>query len=194
LKDTFPNSPNSQRIPQSVVFRCSRNNNVLKLFPGLQKINLYFQKIVYFQGASVIRMLEYYMGPERFQKGVSRFLTKFSYANAETQDLWLALQSEMEEGTNITLLMDTWTRQMGYPVLRAEITHDVVNITQHRYLANRNEKYLPTDSPFEYKWEVPLRILSGNDQKTFKNVLMHHMEENSEKIRNSNDKEILRKL
>lgn len=39
------------------------------------------------QGASIIRMLENFMGTS-FQTGINNFLKKYMYANAVTQDLW----------------------------------------------------------------------------------------------------------
>ncbi|CAG7716886.1 unnamed protein product, partial [Allacma fusca] len=41
-----------------------------------------FDTISYSKGASVIRMLENFMGPKNFQQGVSKFLKKFAYKNA----------------------------------------------------------------------------------------------------------------
>ena len=68
-------------------------------------------------GASVLRMLEDFMGPEEFRIGVKRFLEKYKYGNAVTADLWHELTGVSSSELNITRIMDTWTRQMGYPVL-----------------------------------------------------------------------------
>ena len=43
------------------------------------------------QGSSVIRMLEQWMGRERFFSGISRYLRAYQYTNARTDDLWAAL-------------------------------------------------------------------------------------------------------
>ena len=57
------------------------------------------------------------MGPEEFRIGVKRFLEKYKYGNAVTADLWHELTGVSSSELNITRIMDTWTRQMGYPVL-----------------------------------------------------------------------------
>ena len=75
-----------------------------------------FDSISYSKGASVLRMLESFMGAEEFRIGIKRFLEKFIYQNAVTSDLWDVLTT-VSKGLNITRIMDTWTRQMGYPVL-----------------------------------------------------------------------------
>ncbi len=41
----------------------------------------------------------------------------FRYGNAVTADLWHQLSKVSPEGLNITRIMDTWTRQMGFPYL-----------------------------------------------------------------------------
>ena len=61
------------------------------------------------------------MGDEMFRIGVKRFLEKYKYANAVTKDLWRELEAiSVEKSTrlNIEHIMDTWTRQMGFPVIQ----------------------------------------------------------------------------
>ena len=76
-----------------------------------------FDAISYSKGASVLRMLEDFMGAEEFRIGIKRFLKKHEYGNAVTADLWQELSSVSSKQLNISRIMDTWTRQMGYPVL-----------------------------------------------------------------------------
>ena len=64
------------------------------------------------------RMLENFMGDEEFRIGIKRFLEKYKYANAVTKDLWKELESISSKQLNITHIMDTWTRQMGFPVIQ----------------------------------------------------------------------------
>ena len=62
-------------------------------------------------------MLENFMGAEEFRIGVKRFLERFKYGNAMTIDLWKELEGVSSFDLNITGIMDTWTRQMGYPLI-----------------------------------------------------------------------------
>ena len=75
-----------------------------------------FDSISYSKGASVLRMLENFMSPDKFRIGIKRFLSKFTYQNAVTSDLWETL-SMVSNSLNISKIMDTWTRQMGYPLV-----------------------------------------------------------------------------
>ena len=65
-------------------------------------------------------MLENFVGSENFRIGVRNFLKKYKYGNAVTQDLWNELKKVLP-GLDISGIMDTWTRQMGYPVVNVKI-------------------------------------------------------------------------
>ncbi|HLY76623.1 MAG TPA: M1 family metallopeptidase, partial [Thermoplasmata archaeon] len=51
-----------------------------------------FDEITYGKGASVLRMIERYLGEEAFRKGVNTYLERFQYSNASHDDLWTALE------------------------------------------------------------------------------------------------------
>ncbi|NWV24852.1 PSA aminopeptidase, partial [Origma solitaria] len=77
-----------------------------------------FDAISYSKGASVIRMLHDYIGDEDFRKGMNLYLTKFQQRNAATEDLWESL--EKASGKPIAAVMNTWTKQMGFPLIYVE--------------------------------------------------------------------------
>ncbi len=81
------------------------------------EINEIFDAISYMKGGSLIRMLERFLGPETFRKGISEYLSKYAYQNASTADLWNALGRS--SGQDVRTIMESWTRQTGYPVLLA---------------------------------------------------------------------------
>ena len=64
-----------------------------------------FDTITYRKGASVLRMLENFMGPEEFRIGIKRFLEKYKYGNAVTSQLWTELEGISD--LNVTRIMDT---------------------------------------------------------------------------------------
>ena len=47
-----------------------------------------FDVLTYEKGASVLRMLEQFLGPAVFRDGVREYLRRHAYANADTGDLW----------------------------------------------------------------------------------------------------------
>lgn len=92
-------------------------------------------------------MLENMMGADNFAKGVSSYLTEFKYSNAETQDLWNHLQ-KFADDMSVTNVMDTYTRQMGFPLITVNRSGDTLTFTQSRYLSNVHSKYNVSDSPY----------------------------------------------
>ena len=62
-----------------------------------REIDEIFDAISYQKGASVIRMLHEYLGEADFKKGLHDYLTKHSYGNAATADLWEALEQAVAE-------------------------------------------------------------------------------------------------
>ncbi|XP_069668648.1 aminopeptidase A-like isoform X2 [Periplaneta americana] len=130
-----------------------------------------FDSISYSKGASVIRMLEDFLGEKEFRDGITAFLNKFKFANAVTQDLWNQLQTVAKD-VNVTRVMDTWTRQMGFPVVTATRDHNgAVTIKQSRFLSDPNAN-VTDDSPFGYKWDIPISYItskSNSVQRTWLN-------------------------
>lgn len=66
------------------------------------QINAVFDTIAYSKGASVIRMMENFMGDKDFQLGIHNFLVKYQFQNAITQDLFDELTAVSSEGLEIT--------------------------------------------------------------------------------------------
>lgn len=82
-------------------------------------------------------MLEDAVNQENFKAGVTKYLENHQFENAVTQDLWNALQEIVLDEINVTEFMNTWTMQMGYPVI--DVTSDSEGnyvLKQRRYLTN----------------------------------------------------------
>ncbi|XP_066980516.1 glutamyl aminopeptidase-like [Macrobrachium rosenbergii] len=127
-----------------------------------------FDSISYSKGASVLRMLEDFLGPEVFRVGVSNFLRKFKYDNAVTKDLWTELENISSGRLDISNIMDTWTRQMGYPVLsvkRSAVDSNKIEMRQTRFLSDPKAES-PDDSPFRYRWDIPVTYVTDVSNKT----------------------------
>ncbi len=74
-----------------------------------------FGRLTYEKGASILRMLEQYLGAETFRDGIRHYLRKHSYANTVTTDLWDAI--EEVSGEPVRDVMNTWILQGGYPLV-----------------------------------------------------------------------------
>ena len=94
---------------------------------------------------------------------------RFKYVNAVTNDLWTALAEVAEGRLDIKEIMDTWTLQMGYPVLQVQpVTASLCQITvsisqversgpasyrvrQQRYLTDNRLEGQGANSPYNYR-------------------------------------------
>ena len=133
------------------------------------EVSQLFDAISYSKGASVIRMLENFLGEESFRKGLNRYLSSHMYDNARTEDLWSAL--ETESGQPVTAIMDSWVKQMGYPVLQVESDRTggqtTLSVTQERFVYDRLLDDGGPDSDFDNEvWRVPVSASQGSEEST----------------------------
>ena len=93
-----------------------------------------FDVLTYEKGASVLRMLEQYLGTEPFRRGISLYLSKHKYANTETTDLWDAIEESTKEP--VRQMMDSWIYQEGHPLITVEAINDgkTLRLSQQRFM------------------------------------------------------------
>jgi tricorn protease interacting factor F2/3 len=115
-----------------------------------------FDEISYGKGASILRMIEAYIGPDSFQKGVGNYLQKFRYSNASGHDLWTHLQEA--SGTEVSRIMEAWISKLGFPVITATLSGNKLVLEQERFLqAGGIEKQT---------WPVPITmVVNGKPQR-----------------------------
>ncbi len=120
-----------------------------------QDADAMFDLLTYEKGGSVLRMLEQYLGEDRYRDGIRHYLDKHQYANTETSDLWDAI--EHVTGEPARSVMDSWIFQRGYPLISVEASGASVTLTQARF------RYTPVAGGDDTLWQVPvvLRYSSG---------------------------------
>jgi len=128
-----------------------------------------FDVLTYEKGASVLRMLEQYLGADVFRDGVRGYLREHAYANADTGDLWAALGQAA--GAPIPAVMDGWILRPGFPLVSVRLEDRELVLTQQRFT------YLPAPPPAlpwkpaprvdeaqSQRWQVPVQLrLDGAD-------------------------------
>lgn len=129
------------------------------------EITAIFDEISYKKGSSVIRMMENFVGAENFYSGITTYLNKFIYDNAETADLFSILQDNVGKEINVMAIMDTWTRQKGFPVVNVRKTENKYILTQKRFLADPDVQIDPSDSEYGYKWTIPITYITNKSSE-----------------------------
>ncbi|XP_058451744.1 aminopeptidase N isoform X2 [Malaya genurostris] len=120
-----------------------------------------FDPITYSKGASIIRMMNSFLGRDAFKAGITQYLKQYQYDNADQEDLWEILTEHghshrtLPSTLDVKQIMDTWTLQPGYPVITAErLGEKLLRISQQRFM-------LPTkDESDTTRWYVPITIVT----------------------------------
>jgi len=132
------------------------------------EIETLFDGVAYGKTASVLRMIEAYLGPEDFRKGVNAYLEKHAYANATAEDFWN--QMAASSGKPVDQIMPGFTQQPGAPLIAVKSSCSQkklgkfkkawttqVTLSQQRYFADASK----LDSGSQELWQVPVNLRSA---------------------------------
>ncbi|CAK1546283.1 unnamed protein product [Leptosia nina] len=123
-----------------------------------------FNAVAYQKSGSVIRMMQHFLTPEVFRRGLVLYLVANSRTAVTPPNLYVSLQQALDESSHrlpfpVATIMERWTTQGGFPVLSVErqaATAQSISIAQRRYLTD------PALSSSE-QWHVPVNwVLSTN--------------------------------
>jgi aminopeptidase N len=125
----------------------------------------FFDSISYDKGMAVLRLLRGFLGWDDFQRGLQNYINKYKFKNARMSELWKTFQEAVNGRFNVGQVMDTWTRQMGFPVVTVKhLRGNTYRLDQKRFLLNPNDKYDPQKSAFRYKCRIPFTYKLQGDR------------------------------
>lgn len=134
--------------------------------PGDQEINIDASSapIIYSKGALIMRILEGYIGDEKFFTGIRHYLNKFAFKAATSDDCWNAFEEAINEP--IKEFADSWVKQKGYPYITVSQSGNKVHLEQKRFT------FLPLED--ESVWFIPLnvRIFMADGSEKVMNYVM----------------------
>ncbi|XP_033978205.1 endoplasmic reticulum aminopeptidase 2 [Trematomus bernacchii] len=146
------------------------------------QIKQMFDTASYDKGACVLHMLRHFLTDDVFQRGIVRYLRKYSYKNALNQDLWDSLANTCSEEDfisgkhcysssqasknaylfagehlDLTAMMNTWILQKGIPLVTVTRKGAHLLLRQDRFLRT----VLPSDPLWSslqkgFLWHIPL--------------------------------------
>jgi len=128
-----------------------------------------FDGIAYGKAASVLRMVEAYVGPDIFQKGANAYLEKHAYGNATAEDFWNQMAATSEKP--VDGIMASFTQQSGAPLVtvvktgcseklvasgrkKKKMPFTEVTLSQERYFADPAK--LTAGS--QEIWQIPVNL------------------------------------
>ncbi|MFT3765306.1 MAG: M1 family metallopeptidase [Minicystis sp.] len=114
-----------------------------------------FDEITYNKGAAVIGMFEAFAGPEKFRRGVQRYMSEHRYQNATSADFLAAVSAETSAdlGPAFTTFLD----QPGVPVVRGELSCTPGKKGEAKIKLSQR-RHLPAGSPGspDQSWQIPV--------------------------------------
>lgn len=122
-----------------------------------------FDGITYSKGASILRMLEIYLGEKIFQNGVQKYMKEHQFSNATTTDLWNSLQSASSKP--VADIMHSWVHEPGYPVVEV-IRKDgasAVRLNQTRFIVDAVARAKASSA--KTTWPVPVTWRAISESK-----------------------------
>lgn len=127
------------------------------------QIRQVFDSISYSKGGSIIRMLNFLLGPEAFQAGLRNYLETHKYENVGFEELWKSVEPNDWYGPRVDEIMNSWILQKNYPVVSIkQLKPGFLHISQERFLINPDgNKADAVDGKVDFTWKIPFTFTSS---------------------------------
>jgi puromycin-sensitive aminopeptidase len=131
-----------------------------------------FDAITYEKGASVVRMLERWLGAATFRKGVRAYIRRHRESNARAADLWRAL--EEASGRPVAPVVRAWIERPGFPLVSVRHAQrggrERLELRQERFFASPKE----SEEARRARWPIPalVRVRGTRGRDRFERLLL----------------------
>jgi alanyl aminopeptidase len=120
--------------------------------------------VQYHKGRTVLKMVEAFVGPDKFQLGVRNYLEAHKWRNAVAADLFSALAQA--SGKNLEPVLAGYLDQSGFPLVKVNVDpKGIVTLSQTRF---RNAGAAVA----EQNWTVPVRLKISDGKNVQSRVVM----------------------
>ena len=119
------------------------------------EINEQFDGIAYGKAGAVIGMVEHYVGPDVFERGVHNYMEAHKFGNATAEDFWGA--QTRASGKPVDKVMESFVAQPGEPLLH--LTASSYSVSMSRFFLNP-----PATPAAAQQWTVPVCVRGGTCQ------------------------------
>jgi aminopeptidase N len=114
-------------------------------------------EIAYQKAGAFLRMMEAYLGPEKFRAGLHAYFVANAFASSTPDDLWKALSASSHQ--DVASIAHAWIDEPGFPLVSVASTCDggkrTLHLSQHRYTTFDGD----TSATI---WSVPLEVEAGD--------------------------------
>ncbi len=131
---------------------------IVRQIASPNEISQAFDQITYNKGQAVLHMIEAWVGPQKWQAGLRRYIAQHAYGNTRSDDVWAAM--EAEAGRPVGSIAHQFTQQPGVPLIRVEDATCTdggtqLVLSQGEFTADRPDK-----TPLG--WDVPVLVSVGD--------------------------------
>jgi aminopeptidase N len=121
--------------------------------------NSFENGITYFKGSSVVRMIEHWVGAEKFRGAMRGYVRAHAWGNADANDFLTALRQHL--GAPAAEVMASFVEQPGVPLVSVTARCDGgkarVTLAQRRFFADGKARGATA------RWHVPVCLKYGSD-------------------------------
>ncbi len=122
-----------------------------------------FDEITYTKGASILRMLERFVGEDTFQKGIQDYIKAHQFNNATTEELWSAIGSASK--LDVSAMMKNWVLKPGYPLVNIQKSARGLDLVQYRFILIPPSE---DQTPAKTIWHAPVAFRHSQEQESEK--------------------------
>jgi aminopeptidase N len=121
-----------------------------------------FDSITYDKGGAVLTMLEAWIGPEVFRRGMAAYIAERRMSSATAGDLWFHLGAVA--GQDVGRVARRWTDRIGHPLVEMDARCEQGRTA----LTLRQQRFRVDDAPAAggEPWIVPVVIARGAERRT----------------------------
>jgi aminopeptidase N len=132
------------------------------------EIDALFDGIAYEKAASVLRMVEAYVGKDLYRKGVNEYLQAHAYGNATAEDFWNAMTRAT--GKPVDKIMKSFIDQPGAPeiTVRSTCSGGVTKVTlwQQRFYVDGS-----VTTGISETWQIPVALRAAGSKTSVYKIL-----------------------
>lgn len=129
------------------------------------EIEQIFDAISYDKGAAILRMIEDYVGEDKFRRGVIEYLNTHKFGNAEGKDFWNSISKVA--GNEVRDIIADWVSKPGYPLINVKVEGNKIELSQRRFTISGLQENVIYKVPLTYEINgVPGRLFMDKEETT----------------------------
>lgn len=128
-----------------------------------------YDDITYFKGATMLSMIQDYIGKDKFKISIQKYLNKHKFGNTTVDNFIESLieQSNNEQKQYINHIIKTYTEIKGTPIINFDSNEIKIIPFNTRKIINNIIKNKQFNANEKNKWTIPLKIKQSENNYSF---------------------------